>query len=52
MPVYVGEKFPLLPDYHDLSPEFIDVSELNKDIPKSLEGKREFILEKINEKRI
>lgn len=50
MPVYVGESYPLLPDYHDLSPLHFVPSKDNKN-PKTRSEQREFLLKLINKKR-
>lgn len=49
-PIYAGEKYPLLPDYHDI---FIFNKNMNKALKiATLTERRRYILKLINEKRL
>lgn len=49
MPIYVGEIYPLLPDFMDLNPTYIDLPALNE--PRLLQDRRNLVFQLINRVR-
>lgn len=46
MPIYVGDIYPLVPDFADLTPKYIDLAALNQ--PSLIEDRRALVLDMIN----
>lgn len=49
MPIYVGDIYPILPDFMDLNPTYIDLPSLNQ--PPLLADRRALILDLLNRVR-